>query len=121
MKFRPNSLKSPRRNGAPTHGIRTPPTPKQIPVPETSGALGDSPSQATSSAFTTEELISRAKHHIGIGEQRLAEQWSPNPFRDLLMDSPKAAQERFLRDVLLLELSGWKAVSSLPAGEGGGR
>jgi hypothetical protein len=53
--------------------------------------------------------------------RRLAEQWSLNPFRDLLMDSPKAAQERFLRDVLLLELSGSMAVSSLCVGEGGGR
>ena len=65
MKFRPNSLQSPRRNGAPP---QTPSTPKQIPDPETSGALAESPSQATGNAFTTEELINRAKHHIGNGE-----------------------------------------------------
>lgn len=65
MKFRPNSFQSPRRNGAPP---QTPSTPKQISGPETSGALADSPSQATSNAFTTEELINRAKRHIGNGE-----------------------------------------------------
>jgi hypothetical protein len=30
--------------------------------------------------------------------QRLAEQWSSIPFRHLLLDSPKAAQARFLRE-----------------------
>lgn len=33
--------------------------------------------------------------------QRLARQWSSNPFRDLLLDSPKAAQKRFVQEVLL--------------------
>jgi hypothetical protein len=36
--------------------------------------------------------------------QRLAQQWSSSPIRDLFLDSPKAAQDRFLRDVLLPEL-----------------
>jgi hypothetical protein len=35
--------------------------------------------------------------------QHLAQQWSSSPFRDVFLDSPKAAQERFLRDVLLPE------------------
>lgn len=68
MKLRPNGLQSPRRNGAPPQGLRTPPPPKQIPVPETSAALGDSTSQAIRNDLTTEELIARAKHHIGVGE-----------------------------------------------------
>lgn len=33
--------------------------------------------------------------------QRLAQEWSSSPFRDLFLDSPKAAQERFVREVLL--------------------
>jgi hypothetical protein len=52
--------------------------------------------------------------------QRLAEQWSSNPFRDLLLDSPKAAQGRFLRDLLLPELGGprWSACRLLVKGGG---
>jgi hypothetical protein len=42
-------------------------------------------------------------------------------FRDLFLDSPKAAQLRFLRDVVLHEVGGPEAVSLLPSGEGSGR
>jgi hypothetical protein len=68
MKPRPNGLQSLQRTGAPPQGLRAPPPPKQIPVPETSAALGDSTSQATDNDLTTEELIARAKQHIGVGE-----------------------------------------------------
>ncbi|TFW57966.1 hypothetical protein CT676_27615 [Bradyrhizobium sp. MOS001] len=47
--------------------------------------------------------------------QRLANQWSSSAFRDLFLDSPKAAQERFVRDVLLADLSRPKPVASLPS------
>jgi hypothetical protein len=50
--------------------------------------------------------------------QRLAKQWGSNPFRDLLLDSPKAAQARFLREVVLPELGGPEAVGLSPSGEG---
>ncbi|MGJ4971514.1 hypothetical protein ACQR1N_25570 [Bradyrhizobium sp. HKCCYLRH1073] len=46
--------------------------------------------------------------------QRLADQWSSSAFRDLFLDSPKAAQERFVRDVLLADLCRPKPVASLP-------
>lgn len=47
--------------------------------------------------------------------QRLADEWSSSAFRDLFLDSPKAAQERFVRDVLLADLSRPAAVASLPS------
>jgi hypothetical protein len=53
--------------------------------------------------------------------QRLAEQWPSIPFRHLLLDSPKAAQARFLRDVVLPELGGPEAVGLSPSAEGSGR
>lgn len=68
MNFRPSSLPSRRPNGAPPQITRTPSAPKQVPVPEASAAVGVSPSEAISSALTAEELISRAKQHIGVGE-----------------------------------------------------
>ena len=68
MKFRPNCPQLLGRNGAPTHGIRTPSIPKQIVGPEKSGNLADSPSEATGIALTAEELINRAKQKIEMGE-----------------------------------------------------
>jgi hypothetical protein len=45
--------------------------------------------------------------------QRLAEQWGSNPFRDLLLDSPQAAQLRFMLEVLLPEVGGPEALKFL--------
>ncbi|UVO37615.1 hypothetical protein KUL72_04280 [Bradyrhizobium arachidis] len=53
--------------------------------------------------------------------QRLTEQWSSSSFRDLFLDSPTAAQERFIRDVILSELNGPKAVNLSPSDEESGR
>ena len=53
--------------------------------------------------------------------QRLAEQWSSIPFRDLLLDSPQVAQARFLRDVVLPELGGLEAFMLFLAGDGSAR
>ncbi|WLA81945.1 hypothetical protein [Bradyrhizobium elkanii] len=53
--------------------------------------------------------------------QRLADEWSSIAFRDLLLDSPKAAQERFVRDVLLADLSRPKPVAPLPPIDWGAR
>lgn len=53
--------------------------------------------------------------------QRLTEQWSLIPFRDLFLNSPKAAQFRFLRDVVLHEVGEPDALKLLAAGEGRAR
>lgn len=49
--------------------------------------------------------------------QRLAEQWRSNPFRHLFLDSPRAAQLRFLRDVVLPEVGGPQALELLASGD----
>ena len=49
--------------------------------------------------------------------QRLSEQWRSIPFRDLLLNSPKAAQIRFLRDVVLPEVGGPQALELLASGD----
>ena len=53
--------------------------------------------------------------------QRLAEQWSSIPFHDLFLDSPQAAQLRFLREVVLPEVGGPEALHLLASGGGSGR
>lgn len=53
--------------------------------------------------------------------QRLTAQWSSIPFRNLLLESPKAAQFRFLRDVVLAEVGGPEALKLLLAGDGSAR
>lgn len=68
MKLRSSGPQSPRRIAAPPQVIGTPSAPKQIPAPQKSSALANSPSEPTTGAMTNEELINRAKHHIGVGE-----------------------------------------------------
>ena len=49
--------------------------------------------------------------------QRLADQWPSSPFRDLFLGLPRLAQQRFVSDVVLVELSRPEPLEVLRSGD----
>lgn len=75
-------------------------------IPQVAHTLAD----ATTSDYHLPQALNRRDPNQAF--QQLAAEWRSSPFRHLLLDSPRAAQLRFLSDVVLPELGGLEVIGS---------